>query len=60
MKKFNISTLEYKTNTLSRNIGHPHPVTTRYIPEELVVIEFHSIFQEVRQCCFRANVCPSE
>jgi hypothetical protein len=60
MKKVNISSLEYETNTLSRSIGHPYPVTLRHIREERVVIEFHSIFQEVRQCCFRANVCPSE
>lgn len=30
MKKFNISTLEYETNTLSRNIGHRHTVTLRH------------------------------
>jgi hypothetical protein len=60
MKKFNISTLEYETTTLVRNIGHRHPLTLRHIPEERAVIEFHSVFQEVRQGCSRDNVCPSE
>jgi hypothetical protein len=60
MKKFNIYTTEYETTTLLRNIGHRHRLTLRHITEERAVIEFHSVFQEVRQGCFRDNVCPSK
>jgi hypothetical protein len=60
VKKFSISTTEYETTTLVRNIGHRDPLTLRHIPEERAVIEFHSVFQEVSHGCFRDNVCPSE